>query len=428
MTTDGRATVRLRRRWGHLLGMALFLLMFGLWVVATFRQAGLLDRDWIAFDDAGWRAIGGNWSSIYAGSADAKWPYLYPPFTIYLSLPLGLLPFLPSYLAAIAMTLAALLWAARRIMRACVGERDRQLVFLSTMLCAPTVAQVIVTGQYSWIYLASLAGVAAAWQRGSEERGGLFLAGLLVKPNVAVVFLPLLVAQRRWRALRAMAVGGALLVVVTLPFGLAPWTGFVAALRRVAEQQQGGKAPIDKQATLLAFLQVVSGQRSTGPLVWLAWMAISSVLALAALGAWRVSRAHPSMLRVVGMGALLCVAANPRLYFYDALVVVVPAAGWYLDRSTYTARPLRRLGGLCLAAVTAGSVVFFSTPAVGTLIGPACALWLLCEAADVRRWARSTEAVGDAAEGGIGAPSDGLAAADVVAVQPTGGAGWPASR
>ena len=48
------------------------------------------------------------------------------------------------------------------------------------------------------------------------------------------------------------------------------------------------------------------------------------------------------MLRVVGLGALLCVAANPRLYFYDALVLVVPAARWYLDRTTYMSRAMRR--------------------------------------------------------------------------------------
>jgi hypothetical protein len=411
MTTDVSAAVRLRRRWGHLLGLALFLLMFSLWIGSACTVAGILNRDWVAFDDAGWRALGGHWAEVYDGSADARWPYLYPPFTIWLSLPLGLLPFVPSYLAAVGMIVLALIWSARRILRACVGERDRQLVFVSALLCAPTVAQVIITGQYSWIYLVSLAGVAAAWQRGDEERGGYFLAALLVKPNIAIVFLPLLVVQRRWRALRSMVIGGVALVLVTLPFGIAPWTGFLAALRRVASQQQGGDAPIEKQSTVLSFLQVITGAKTTGVLLWLAWMTISVLLAATAMRAWRHCRTHPSMLRVVGLGALLCVAANPRLYFYDALVLVVPAAGWYLDRSTYRSSAPRRIGGLCIATILVSAGVFFGLPAVGTLIGPAALLWLLCEAADVRRWARVPARSVEAAEPtGPAAPAPELAA------------------
>jgi hypothetical protein len=193
-----------------------------------------------------------------------------------------------------------------------------------------------------------------------------------------------------------MALGGVALVAVTVPFGIAPWTGFVGALRRVASQQQGGEAPIDKQATVLSFLQVLSGRTSTTVLIWLAWMAVSALLVGAALWAWRVSTGHPSALRVLGLGALLCVAANPRLYFYDALVLVLPAAGWYLDRSSYSSRYRRRVGGLCILAIVIASLLFYGTPWIGTLIGPASALWLLAEARDLRLRGRAEDVAGRA--------------------------------
>lgn len=383
MTNGSSEPFPLRRRLGHLVGLGLFLLLLGLWLANTAGRPDLLNRDWVAFDNAGWRALGGNWASVYTSSADERWAYLYPPYVLVLSLPLGLVPFWPSYVLSVAMGLAGVVWSCRRL-RDIVGFAEgRLLVFASALLCAPTTLQVFITGQYSWLYLMGLAGLAAYWHQGDDRRAGLSLALLAVKPNVALLVLPLLVLRRRWATLRAAALAFAVSVAVTLPLTLFAWGRFLDAVRGVAERQETGEAPIEKQVTLLSFFRVVSGDLSGSVAIWLLWFVVAAALgALVAWTWWRAGADTPP-LRLVGLAALAIVALSPRLYFYDALVLAVPAASWYLGRDGYRRRWTRRVQGGCLAAIVVITFVFFPVPSVGTVVGPLAALWLLGEALDI---------------------------------------------
>ena len=67
------------------MGLGVFLLLLGLWLANTSSRPELLNRDWVAFDNAGWRGLGGNWASVYTSSTDERWAYLYPPVAIVLS-------------------------------------------------------------------------------------------------------------------------------------------------------------------------------------------------------------------------------------------------------------------------------------------------------------------------------------------------------
>jgi len=373
-----------RRRWGHLAGLGCFVVVLVLWLITTWQRPELLNRDWVAFDNAGWRALDGGWASVYTASAAERWPYLYPPYALVLSLPLGLLPYWPSYLVAIAMALAGMAWSCRRVGEALPAEPGRHLVFCSMLLCAPTTLQLLVTGQYSWLYLVALAGTAAYWQAGDDRRAGLALALLALKPNVAVVVLPLLVLQRRWAMLRRAGWAVAVAVVVTLPLSLPAWSAFVTAAGGVMARQEAGDAPVDKQITILSFLRVVSGHLGGSAATWLVWMVVAGALGLSMVHRWHRADAATSPVRLVGTAALAVVALSPRLYFYDGLVLAVPAAVWYLGRSSYRMRWVRRGEGLCLAGIGVSSMLFFPWPAVGTAVGPLAGIWLALEVIDLR--------------------------------------------
>lgn len=384
-----RSKAARRRARAHLVLLGLFLVLLALWLTTGYRVPGAIDKDWVSFDTAGWRALSLDWRSVYTDSAGSRWPYLYPPFTIFLTMPLGMVPYYPSYLAAVGGALAAIVWSLRRLLEGMHPGDGRRALFVSAALLCPTAFQTLVTGQWSWIYLAAVSGACAAWRRGDERGAGRALAFLLIKPNIALFFLPFLLVRRDGRALRGAASTAALLLACSLPFGVGPWLAFLDNARGVAARQQAGDAPIAKQVTVQSFVRVLLGTGSWSTTVsWLAWAAVTAGLAFACWRVWRRPASLP-LLRVVGTVCLLAVAANPRLYFYDALLLLVPAAGWYATADTYRSAGRHRLIGVALVAMVAGTIGFFWFPAAGTVVGPCCALWLLVECADAAAAARA---------------------------------------
>lgn len=371
------------RRLGHLAGLGLFVLLLILWLGVGATRPGLLNRDWVAFDNAGWRALSGDWRSIYTASSGERWQYLYPLIAVVLSLPLGLLPYFPSYVFSVLLVLGGTWWSFRLLRPLGDGEPGRHEVFCTTALCVPTTLQVLITGQYSWLYLLSLSGLAAHWSAGDERRAGRHLALLALKPNIGIVLLPLLLLRRRWETMRAATLALTVAVAATAPFGLFAWPDFVRAARGVAARQEQGDAPIEKQTTILSFLHVLSGRTEVHPLVWLAWLVVVVVIGALVLWAWRAAGPETSNLRLVGMAALAIVALSPRLYFYDGMIAILPAAHWYLARRAYASRAVRRLEGGCIAGVVVVTFLFFSHPAAMTVFGPLAGLWLVLESIDV---------------------------------------------
>ncbi|MFN0027238.1 MAG: glycosyltransferase family 87 protein [Acidimicrobiales bacterium] len=419
---------------GHLLALFAGLGILALWLMAAYKNLALLDRDWVAFDRAGWRALSGDWSGVYRESGSERWPYLYPPFALPLSMPLGMLPYQASYWLTVAMTLFALRWSCRRLRELTGSQQGRYLVYCGMLVFAPTTLQVLVTGQYSALYLVALCAMATAdgsrWpsrpappllatapqladpahgsagsptgvlQRKltadpallspSVRRASYCLVLLALKPNLAVFAALFLMLSGQWQLLRRWVVSGLVVVAVTAPFAWAAWMDFVRAVGGVAQRQESGKAPVDKQATLLAFLRILNGEQSGSTAIWALWLVlVLPLLILFGITCYRVGSHQRYRLRLVGVTALVMVAANPRLYFYDALVLAVPAAAWYLDRASYARPRWRRCGGAALAGVVVVSGVFFWFPAVATSIGGLTALWAIVECLDLLRGAAS---------------------------------------
>lgn len=415
-------------------GLFVGLLLVLLWLMAAHRNPGLLNRDWVAFDRAGWRALGGDWAAAYQQSAEERWPYLYPPLSIPISLPLGLLPYQQSYWLCLVAGLSGMWWSCRRLREILGDQGGRYLIFCSVLLLAPTTVQVLVTGQWSWMYLMALTALAVTpgqvLPRGSQAEPPLLAAApglgpvepnsvqapvvqptsllrrrlweeatpvpavnrraayclvlLAFKPNLAIFAVVFLIVVQQWQMLRRWMVALTVTVALTGPFAWRAWLDFLRAVLGVAQRQESGQAPVDKQTTLLAFSRVLSGDLSGTAVVWALWLGmVIPVLVLAAM-AWRkLARTDRYRLRLVGVLALVMVAANPRLYFYDALILTLPAAAWYLDRDSYGRARWRRIGGACLAGIVVASGCFFAVPAIGTGIGLLAAVWAIAESFDL---------------------------------------------
>jgi hypothetical protein len=150
----------------------------------------------------------------------------YPPHILLFIWPLGLLPYLPAYIAWCAVGLALYLLA-------CSGAiRREHLLFLAV---APGVAVCVFFGQNGFYTAALLIGGLLSLDRRPVLAGILF--GILtVKPQLGLLLPVILLLERRWVTIAsAVATAAALVVATAMLFGWNVWFEFWA---KVIPQQQ----------------------------------------------------------------------------------------------------------------------------------------------------------------------------------------------
>ena len=158
-------------------------------------------------------------------SAPLEWVYgrygfPYPPTALMLVRPFGLLPFWPSLVAWGLAGAAAMILAARRIMR----PGAVLLGFLTSAALG-----VLAGGQISFfigaLVIAGLGAVQPRW------RGALLAAAAVIKPQSLLAAPVGLVSERNWRAIGwAVATACGLLLVSVAIFGLDTWVRWATEL------------------------------------------------------------------------------------------------------------------------------------------------------------------------------------------------------
>lgn len=269
---------------------------------------------------------------LYARQCAEGYHWLYPPYMLYPYAVASLLPPLAYYGLTVVEILAATglgLWFLRRSL-----EKTGDFEMLSLLVLASAALNgTVVTGQHSAILLAAIAG--AAWAMGEERPvvAGVFLGVLGIKPNWAAFFVLWLVVTRRWRELAAMAVVGAIMIASTLPLGLEVWREYLSETPRVIDKflRNTGGQPVHKLITFEAFTRSTLGTQNEA-LGNGSWILLEIVAAIGALVAWFRAR---SAMEEVAMTVLVLVAANVYVVFYDALVLALPAAVWWMRRDRY---------------------------------------------------------------------------------------------
>jgi hypothetical protein len=198
--------------------------------------------------------------------------------------PLGLLPYLPAYIAWCAIGIALYLLACSSAI-----PRDR-MMFLAA---APGVAVCVFFGQNGFYTAALLIGGLMCLERRPVLAGVLF--GILtVKPQLGLLLPVVLLLERRWLTIASALATTAFLVVVTaMLFGWSAWTEF---WQKVVPQQEWLTA--HGQGLLFAVVSSVfyGGRLLQFPLAvdW-ALQGIVSVLALAAVVWTYAKRRDPAL-------------------------------------------------------------------------------------------------------------------------------------
>lgn len=154
-------------------------------------------------------------------------PYL--PIFALLFAPLTLLPPLAGYALWMAISLAALGWLTWRVHQLLPGvSTPWLLVALATF--AP-IAMSFFNGQPMLLLAVAVGEMYLALRAGRDLRAGLWLSVLVLKPQYAILLGPMLLVQRRWRAVGGALAGVAVALLLSwLGVGWDGLRGYPAAL------------------------------------------------------------------------------------------------------------------------------------------------------------------------------------------------------
>ena len=390
---------------GRAIGLALFLVLQGGWIAtlvnASDPTAELLGRDWSAFSVAGEKMLSGRSSEVYPVDF-STWPnprlpnnlaYLYPPFSLYLTLPLGALPpFLAWALCWIVQlgSFAAALILLHRV----VGASRDDLMTPAMLAAGSAVLQaVLVIGQISATLLLCFTAGLWAWRQGRAFWAGLAWACLLVKPNWGIPLLALVALSGYWRVLAGGVAGGTALAVVSLPLGPELWSDWVRTVVSYPDVVQE-HMQLWRHFTLYAFWRTITGWSADSLALRGVWLATAAPLVLLGATVWITVRSEMSRPRLVGVVCLVGVAANPYCHFYDGLLLVLPALVWWWCRATYVSPVSWRGIGLILTLLYVWQhlSLWILKENAPTLVGPLVAVWAVLEGMDLLAGARRARA------------------------------------
>jgi hypothetical protein len=263
--------------------------------------------------------------------------FVYPPFVALAFSVLASLPPLGAYLVwdfANLALLGAVIWTLIRTTG--LGSRARQALLVLAVISFLPVWMVLLRGQVSFVMLALLLGCYLALRAGRDGLAGFCLALALLKPQLVVVPMLVLLAQRRWRALLGCLLGGILLVVLSL--AVAGPDGVVQYLRLLTQvgQETGSESLVHPdlmfnwRGTAVRLVTLIFGE--TYPQGQLLALGLYAMLSLGSLGllwwAWRGPWAACRD-RLSGLWALTVLVAmlvSPHLHEYDLVLWLLAGA------------------------------------------------------------------------------------------------------
>jgi hypothetical protein len=388
--------------------LALHAIFPAFWLITLLRN-GPVENDWFHLKTVADHFVAGDWSRLYAvgeQALDSRYLWRYPPFALYVIAPLAWLPKVWAYsvLAGVeVVALAVSLWLLRRL----EPFRDMRAEWLLAIVLSAPMLSLIVTGQSSALIMLCIVSAASLWTRGNVTRACAVLGLLALKPNWGIVFGLLAIVRGEWKGAAVMAGVAALLCALTLPMGFQVWADFLGT--SVGHSFALADYDLQKLITLRSFLEGTLGR---GDLTLILWAVTAAALVVAAVLAWR---APGSPLSHLGVGVLLAVAANPYAFFYDALVLAVPATAWWAERDRWARKPWLTVGAL-LALTWCGEQWLYSwgvlTKAAGlpwlppvSLVGLTASIWLVLSARDATQSRSESASTNGEMMRSAGAPS-----------------------
>lgn len=351
-------------------------------------------RDWVAFHRTAERVVSGRAAEIYpvdfAGDGRPEFSdgfhFLYPPFAIWVTVPLAALSRWAAYLACVSTVAVGILLATNFLLGALrVTPVQRLFGTLGMMASAPFNAAALM-GHLGTLLVIPPSAALLFWVRRRPGLAGLALSPLLAKPNWGLPFLFFLSCGRLWRMVGGFILGGVVLVLLSLPLGPGLWGDWFHTM--VGYQALITDAtPPWKQVTLFASLQSLAGRSGSDSWVVFLWVSLSLPLMGATGATWlRWGAREEAFPRLLGLALLAILVTNPYAYFYDAVLLVPSVIVLWTQPLSYRSQCLR--GGAVAASLLTWvwmHLQFFTlAEGVPSLAGVGLGVWLVLELADLR--------------------------------------------
>jgi arabinofuranan 3-O-arabinosyltransferase len=271
-----------------------------------------------------------------------EYPWLYPPFFLFVAGLLALLPHVTAAATWLALTFPAYVMVFRSIVRHRAGV---------LLACAyPGLLANAVVGQNGFLTAALLGGALLLLERSPLAAGGLI--GLMAfKPHLGILIPVALVAGGHWRAFAAATVTVVLLALLSLgAFGLDPWLAFFQGLPTASQSTlEQGRAEWGKLQSAYGVVRMAGGASA---LAWTVQGVLAGAVTIALAALWRSKAPFELKAAALATGTLL---VTPYMFLYDLVILAVAMA--FLLRGNWGQTPISaspapgELGGLALAGL-----------------------------------------------------------------------------
>ena len=239
--------------------------------------------------------------------------FYYPPTLLFLTYPLGLIP----YSIALTAWLIASFGFYLAVVYAIIPRRE-------TLLTASTLAAVILSNVllgHTGFLTAALLGLSLVFMERRPWLSGIFLALLTYKPHFGLLFPIALLASHNWRVIGSTISAAVVLgALAAIAFGYEGWTSFIHALT----DRTSGLGPAVgvemRLQSIFGLFQLVDAS------VWISWNAQLVVSIMVAVGTWTIWAKPISFnLKAAAVcGGILLV--SPYALFYDLCILSIAAA------------------------------------------------------------------------------------------------------
>ena len=320
-----------------------------LFVVAVVAFAQRTHKELLDFEVylvAGGRAASGE--SLYRES-DGHWQFKYLPAFAVAIAPLAKMPPVAARGVWFFLSVALLVVLVNRSYAMLPGRRSRAafLVWLTILAMGKFYVREVGLGQTNLLLAVLVLTALACWMRGRDVAAGALLAAAAVVKPYAVLFLPYLVARRKWNAAASFVV--VLLGALALPVVTYGWSGNLSQLHEWWVVITTSTAPNLTNQDNISIAGMYAAWLGIGGAA--TWLSAVTSLALVAAGAWAVARgsrvASPDYLDAALLLFLVPIL-SPQGWDY-VLLVSTPAIMLLLDRLDLLDKTTRWLLVGCMA-------------------------------------------------------------------------------
>lgn len=248
-------------------------------------------------------------------------PFLYPPFSVALFVPLSMLTYQQAFGVIFVANLALLMLAAMLLAPWLPGLCNRSWPMLAFMFgCMFAVSVALMQGQISFMLLVIYSGAYVLLRKGRNTVAGLVCSLALMKFQLALPVLLLFIIWRQWRFVRGFLSGaislGGISIAIVGPSGLASYLGSLTTIASTSSHNAvAGKARYGMFPSEMPNLHGLSFAMSHGA----AWGIVVNVALSALVLGWTLRR-RPSLLTALPAAMLISYHMQP----HDLILLLLP--------------------------------------------------------------------------------------------------------